>query len=171
MEELRDRYGPPPLAVLNLADYGRIRVLADALGIESIEREGSVIAIRFREKAKVDPMRVIHLIRERGDLQLVPPVSLKMDLKKPSSLPPATPKRAESGREGGDRGPGTGDRARRGPYRKQRSEPAWWAVRATASEVTPGFSKAEILKPKAEDPRAPGGVLERVTDLLEDLRD
>jgi hypothetical protein len=37
--------------------------------------------------------------------------------------------------------------------------------------VTPGFSKAEILKPKEEDPRARGGILERVTELLEDLRD
>ncbi|HEX9405917.1 MAG TPA: transcription-repair coupling factor, partial [Thermoanaerobaculia bacterium] len=80
MEEVRDRYGPPLVAVLNLADYGRIRVLADALGIESIEREGSTVAIRFREKAKVDPVRVIHLVRERGDLRLIPPVSLKLDL-------------------------------------------------------------------------------------------
>ena len=55
MEELRDRYGPPPTAVLNLADYGRIRVLADGLGVEAIEREGSVVVFRFREKAKVDP--------------------------------------------------------------------------------------------------------------------
>ena len=57
MEEMRDRYGPPPVPVLNLADYGRIRVLADELGIETIEREGSVVVLRFREKAKVDPVR------------------------------------------------------------------------------------------------------------------
>ena len=45
MEEVRDRYGPPPIPVLNLADYGRIRVLADALGVESIEREGSLVVV------------------------------------------------------------------------------------------------------------------------------
>ncbi len=142
MEEVRDRYGPPPVPVLNLADYGRIRVLADGLGIESIEREGAIVAMRFREKAKVDPVRVVHLVRERGDLQLVPPVSLKLDLK------PAP----RSGR------------------RKPTREPAWWTARATAAEVTPGFSKAEILKPKAEDPRSPGGILHRLTDLLEELQ-
>ena len=49
--------------------------------------------------------------------------------------------------------------------------PAWWTARATAGEVTPGFSKAEILKPKEEDPRAPGGILQRVEELLEDLRE
>jgi transcription-repair coupling factor (superfamily II helicase) len=157
MEEMRDRYGPPPLAALNLADYGRIRVLADALGIESIEREAATVAIRFREKAKVDPVRVVGLVRERGDLQLVPPVSLKLDLKKATAA--ARPEAA------GAKSPDRGFR------RRPRPDPAWWTVRATAAEVTPGFSKAEILKPKAEDPRAPGGILDRVTELLEDLRD
>jgi transcription-repair coupling factor (superfamily II helicase) len=160
MEELRDRYGPPPLPVLNLADYGRIRVLADGLRVESLEREGSVVVIRFREKARIDPIRLVHLVRERGDLQLIPPVSLKMDLKKSTSLPPpagsAPLKQAHQAYAG---------------RRRAKAEPAWWTARATAGEVTPGFSKAEILRPQAEDPRAPGGLLERVTDLLEDLGD
>jgi transcription-repair coupling factor (superfamily II helicase) len=158
MEEVRDRYGPPPVAVLNLADYGRIRVLADSLGIENIEREGTIIAIRFREKAKVDPVRLVNVVGERADLQLLPPVSLKMDLKKD----PEGPKPQASSPKPG---------AARGPRRRPRAEPAWWTVRATAAEVTPGFSKAEILKPKKEDPRAPGGILQRITELLEDLRD
>ena len=40
LEEAADRYGPLPDSVLNLADYGRIRVMADRLGVESIDREG-----------------------------------------------------------------------------------------------------------------------------------
>ena len=40
LEEAADRYGPLPDSVLNLADYGRIRVMADRLGIETIDREG-----------------------------------------------------------------------------------------------------------------------------------
>jgi hypothetical protein len=35
--------------------------------------------------------------------------------------------------------------------------------------VTPGFTKAEILKAAPEDPRAPDGVLTKVTELLEEL--
>jgi hypothetical protein len=46
---------------------------------------------------------------------------------------------------------------------------SWWTVRATAGEVTAGFSKDEILKPVAEDPRAPGGLFDRVGSLLTDL--
>jgi hypothetical protein len=35
--------------------------------------------------------------------------------------------------------------------------------------VTPGFTKAEILKKAPEDPRAADGVLNKVTELLEEL--
>jgi transcription-repair coupling factor (superfamily II helicase) len=183
MEELRDRYGPPPLPVLNLADYGRIRVMADELGIDTIDREGSVVAIRFREKAKVDPLHLVHLVRDRDDLQLIPPVSLKMDLKKTAAPPPPAPgagaaalKQAHWARSGSGparqdaRPAGTGQATPRSMGRRPRAEPAWWTARATAGEVTAGFSKAEILKPKEEDPRAPGGILQRVTELLEDLQ-
>ena len=41
LDEAADRYGPLPDSVLNLADYGRIRVMADRLGVESIDREGA----------------------------------------------------------------------------------------------------------------------------------
>jgi transcription-repair coupling factor (superfamily II helicase) len=172
MEEMRDRYGPPPVPVLNLADYGRIRVLADELRVETIDREGSVVVVRFRDKAKVDPHRVIRLVRDRGDLQVIPPSTLKMDLRKPvvpEAPAPPVARPAGSGRParpavGGARHPAANSRA-------PRREPAWWTARATAGEVTPGFSKAEILKPRAEDPRAPGGILQRVEELLEDLRE
>src|SRR6185436_5289789 len=39
LDELRDRYGAPPASILNLAEFARIRVMADAIGLESIERE------------------------------------------------------------------------------------------------------------------------------------
>src|ERR1041385_2659045 len=51
LEEAVDRYGPLPDSVLNLADYGRIRVLADKLGVESVDREGRVVVIKFRPQA------------------------------------------------------------------------------------------------------------------------
>src|SRR5688572_7974449 len=181
MEEVRDRYGPPPVPVLNLADYGRIRVMADDLGVETIDREGSLVVIRFREKAKVEPVRLINMVRDRADLQLFPPVTLKMDLRKPAALVPPPPaaatdalKRAQqaaasrppsaqssaSGRQASQPPP---PGIRRTP--RERREPAWWTARATSGEVTAGFSKAEILRPKEEDPRAPGGILQRVEEL------
>jgi transcription-repair coupling factor (superfamily II helicase) len=84
LEEAEDRYGALPDAVLNLADYGRIRVMADRLGIEAIDREGRVVVLRFRPQAKMDPARLISLVRQRGDLTLAPPASLKLSMEKAS---------------------------------------------------------------------------------------
>ena len=150
VDEVRDRYGPPPTTVLNLADFARIRVLADALGVETIDRADSTIVIKFRPKTKVDLTHVIALVQERGDLQLIPPNSLKLDLKPKPQAPSPFPQG-------------------RGPKAKIQRKPSWWTARATVGEVTPGFTKAEILKQAPEDPRAPDGVLAKVTSLLEDL--
>ena len=49
--------------------------------------------------------------------------------------------------------------------------PSWWVARAREAEVKPGFTKADILRPAKEDPRAPGGVFERVGALLSALLD
>ncbi|MEW6323411.1 MAG: transcription-repair coupling factor [Acidobacteriota bacterium] len=170
MDELRDRYGPPPVAVLNLADYGRIRVLADRLGVESIDREGSVVALRFREKARVDPVRLINMVRERDDLRLIPPVTVKLDLQASASGRQASDAERQAGAGpqvpgARPRKPGAGSPR---PDRPRRA-PAWWTVRATAGAVMPGFSKAEILRQAPDDPRAPGGLLEKLTEVLEDL--
>ena len=55
LEEARDRYGAPPPSVLNLAEYGRIRIMADRLGVDTIDREGRLVVIRFRPQAKSRP--------------------------------------------------------------------------------------------------------------------
>ena len=55
--------------------------------------------------------------------------------------------------------------------RYSNAAPSWWVARAREGEVKPGFTKADILRPAKEDPRAPGGVFERVGSLLSDLLD
>ena len=52
---------------------------------------------------------------------------------------------------------------------RQSSGSSWWTARATAGEVTSGFTKAEILKPPKENPNAPGGVFTVVRGLLAEL--
>ena len=176
VDEVRDRYGAPPTAVLNLADFARIRVLADALGVETIDRAESAIVIKFRQKSKVDLTTVIALVQERGDLQLLPPNSLKLDLKSSAALaaPPEPPKGPaksplQRAHERHPSFPQAGQRRVQSQKAKIQRKPSWWTARATAGEVTPGFTKAEIMKQAPEDPRAPDGVLAKVTDLLEDL--
>jgi transcription-repair coupling factor (superfamily II helicase) len=145
LAEVRDRYGPWPPSVLSLAEYGRIRVRADRLGVESIDREGPVLAIKFRQEAKVDPTRLIQLVQRRRDIALVPPAVLRFDLAKNAELA----KQA---------------RVRRDPTPSR----SWWTARATAGTVAPGFSKEEVLA--AANPDALGAaVFQPLMTLLADL--
>jgi transcription-repair coupling factor (superfamily II helicase) len=169
LEEAVDRYGPLPDSVLNLADYGRIRVMADRLGIDTIDREGRIVVLKFRPQARIDPVRLVALVRQRPELALVPPAALKLNLEgavgsglgasrsSERSSPTASPKSL------------TPSPRKSGKYAN--AAPSWWVARAKAGEVTAGFTKANILKPAKEDPRAPGGVFERVGALLSDLQD
>ncbi len=148
LDEAADRYGPLPDSVLNLADYGRIRVMADRLGVESIDREARTVVIKFRPQAKADPVRLVALVRQRGDLTLVPPAALKVNLD-------------------GMRDLGGGIRRDSGKRRSDRA--SWWTARAKEGEVRPGFTKAEMTRPVKDDPRAAGGVFERVGGVLSEL--
>ena len=182
LNELRDRYGAPPDAVEHLEQYGRIRILADRLGVESIDREGQTIVIKIRPDGKAERLnveRLIKVISARGDATLVPPATIKLDLRTPITPGPKGPdlrtegpprRQATSGavRRPGPFGPG-GTSGSSAPSRPGASR-SWWTARATAGEVTAGFSKEEILKPPKEDPSAPGGVFARVKGFLSDLR-
>ena len=180
--EVRDRYGPIPPSILNLADYGRIRVMADRLGIESVDREGDRVLFRFRQQARLDPTALVAFVQRRGDVTLVPPAALRLDLKAsaaprkpaapaaPPAASPAQPQRPTGPWANIGRKPLTSSDVLGKGGRGESAAPAsWWTARATAGEVTTGFTKAEILKPETEDPRGPSGVFTRVGGVLSEL--
>jgi transcription-repair coupling factor (superfamily II helicase) len=148
MEETRDRYGPPPASIENLAEYAFIRLLADRIGIESIDREAQIVVLKFRPEAKLDPTWLFKVVQSRQDVRLTPPATLRLDLRVAESRKPGQP-----GKGGAPR-----------PATK-----SWWTTRATTGAVTAGFTRDEILRPAKEDPRAEGGVFSRVSGLLRDL--
>jgi transcription-repair coupling factor (superfamily II helicase) len=152
VEETRDRYGPPPASIENLAEFAYIRLLADRLGVESIDREAQLVVLKFRPEAKLDPAWLFKLVQERKDLLLTPPATLRLDLRIADGRRPEVSRPVR----GGAKAPAVQGRS-------------WWTARATAGEVTSGFTKDEILRPAAEDPRAEGGVFSRVSGLLRDL--
>src|SRR5262249_12191063 len=92
LEEAADRYGPAPDSLLNIADYGRIRVMADRLGIESIDREGRTVVLKFRPQTRIDPVRLVAMVRQRGDLTLIPPAGLRLNLDALPTAKPLSPK-------------------------------------------------------------------------------
>jgi transcription-repair coupling factor (superfamily II helicase) len=154
MEELTDRYGTPPHSVHNLAQYARIRALADRIGLETLDREGTRLVLKFRPDASVDVVLLTQLVQSRGDLTLLPPAVLRIDLAKPTTPP--------EGR------PGFGGRGRQAARRQAPDTVSWWTARATA-DVAPGFTKGEILAEAPPDPSAPDGVFERLGSVLDQL--
>ena len=171
LEDARDRYGPPPPSVLNLAEYGRIRIMADRLGVESIDREGRLVVLRFRPHARVDPMRLVNVVSAWPGATFVPPVSLKLDLEAPVAPPPP---RKDIGQVGAKPGSGAAAGPRRFPGvgrgRAPVPEPSsWWAARATAGEVTAGFTKEELTRRPEGNPRAEGGMFAQLERLLRAL--
>jgi transcription-repair coupling factor (superfamily II helicase) len=150
LDDVRDRYGSPPESLLNLAEYGRIRIMADRLGIETVDREGRLVVIKFRPMAKADPLRLVKVVGQWAGATLVPPVTVKLDLEAPQETPRPAARSSRGGlakRVGGD---GT----------------SWWTARATAGEVKAGFSKEEILRTPQANPRAEGGVFDRLGEFL-----
>jgi hypothetical protein len=127
--------------------------MADRLGVDSVDREGQSVIIKFRPQAKIDPVRLVSLIRQRPDLKLIPPAALRLALERAEEpamprFPAAIPKKGAI-----------------------RAAPSWWTARARAGEVKPGFSKEAILRTAKDDPRTIGGVFERVGALLSELLD
>ena len=156
LEEIRDRYGPEPPSVLNLAEYGRIRIMADQLGVESIDRDGRLVVIKFRPQAKVDPLRLVKIVHDWPGALLVPPASLKIELEAPSQGGPGRPSRASLRRSATMAGPA--------------EQTSWWTARATAGAVTAGFTKEEMLRQPEANPRTQDGVFSRLEGLLRALR-
>jgi transcription-repair coupling factor (superfamily II helicase) len=196
LEELKDRYGTPPPSVANLATFARIRLLADQLGVESLDREGAMLVLRFRQDAPVHPAVLARLIETRGDLTLHPPAVLKLDLSKPAGAPGGQKRSEGANGAGGHRPPGAappatvlerrpgvpgqlvskpkaplppaGAPARPEPDEDEGLAESWWTARAT-SRVAPGFTRGEILAEVPPDPSAPGGIFERLNDVLGQL--
>ena len=158
LEEIADRYGPPPPSVLHLAGYGRIRIAADRLGIETIDREGQSVVLRFRPTAPVDPVRLVNVVTGWPGAVLVPPVSLKLDLG--ATLTATAPAAASQTR---NKGAGRTGRSGGG------TGSSWWTARANTGSVEPGFTRDDVLRRPAEDPLEPGGVFDRVEGLLRAL--
>jgi transcription-repair coupling factor (superfamily II helicase) len=151
LDEIADRYGPPTDSVLNLAEYGRIRIMADRLGVETIDREGRLVVIRFRSQAKVDPVRLVKVVHDWPGATLVPPASLKVDLETPQLAAGRTLTARQASHKGS-------------PQRSR--ETSWWTARATTGVVSSGFTKEEILRKPKQDPRAEGGMFDRLEELL-----
>jgi len=172
--------------VLNLVDYGRIRIAADRIGVESIDRQGSIVVFTFKGQGGPEPLRVLRLVNDHPEVTLAPPSSLKLDLAwtpgktrpwqaapRPGPALGADALKGQPWRAEARKGQALGAEARKGQAlgaeARKGEGGSWWTARATEGQVRPGFSKEAILRPEKEDPRGASGVLTRVRNVLSAL--
>jgi transcription-repair coupling factor (superfamily II helicase) len=70
--ELADRFGPLPPSVSNLLDYALLKSAAERLLVQTVERKGDEIWIKFHEQAPVDAQRLAQLVRRRREASFRP---------------------------------------------------------------------------------------------------
>ncbi|MBV8817518.1 MAG: transcription-repair coupling factor [Acidobacteriaceae bacterium] len=76
-EEIADRYGPIPEEVTNLLRFSLLKSLAERTGVESVDRRQGFVNFKFHQQSKVDPMRLMTLVRNTAGAQFTPAGVLK----------------------------------------------------------------------------------------------
>ncbi len=87
LAELSDRYGPAPEAVVNLLRFSILKTIAQNIGIESIDRRGGALNLKFHEASKVDPARLMNVVSHTAGAQFTPAGVLRLPVD--ASQPPA----------------------------------------------------------------------------------
>jgi transcription-repair coupling factor (superfamily II helicase) len=77
--ETQDRYGRLPESVERLFDYARLRRLAEEIGVISIDRTSSGVAIKLGEKARVAPEKLMALLASHEGASFTPNGVLRLD--------------------------------------------------------------------------------------------
>jgi transcription-repair coupling factor (superfamily II helicase) len=80
LAELEDRYGPAPEAVRYLLKFSVLKSAAQKLGIEAIDRRLGALNVKFHAEARIDPNRLMNLVKETEGAQFTPAGVLRIPL-------------------------------------------------------------------------------------------
>jgi len=80
-DELSDRYGPVPEEVTNLVRFSLLKTQAQQAGVESIDRRQGFANVKFHQQSKIDPFKLMNLVRATAGAQFTPAGVLKLPLK------------------------------------------------------------------------------------------
>jgi len=133
VDEVCDRYGTLHPSVTRLAEYGRVRILANQMRVESIDREGKLLVLKFANDTALSLDHLLAFVRSNVGVTLTPPGVIKVNLEQLAQQS-TTSEHATNMRRQDDR-------------RDRLS--SWWTSRATSGSVVAGFSAAEMT---AADP-------------------
>jgi transcription-repair coupling factor (superfamily II helicase) len=76
--ELEDRYGAIPPEVENLVEYVRLRMVAERVLVQSIDRDRDGVSIRFHEKTPIRPLRLVEIVSSNPEVSVTPGGILKI---------------------------------------------------------------------------------------------
>ena len=79
--EIEDRYGRIPRSVENLFAYGRLRKLAEQMGLVSIDKTAEGVAIKLGETALVSPEKLMKFLEEEEGAAFSPIGILRVPIK------------------------------------------------------------------------------------------
>ncbi|HJY06605.1 MAG TPA: TRCF domain-containing protein, partial [Bryobacteraceae bacterium] len=81
LDEFSDRYGAAPVEVRDLVRFSVLKSFAERLGVESIDRRQSFANVKFHMQSRVDPMRLMDLVRRTQGSQFTPAGVLKLPVR------------------------------------------------------------------------------------------
>ena len=79
-EELEDRYGISPVAVLNLLQFSVLKSVVEKAGVEAIDRRSGMLNVKFHQAARVDPARLMAIVTNTPGAQFTPAGVLRLPL-------------------------------------------------------------------------------------------
>ena len=80
LEEMEDRYGRAPDSVRLLTRFSLAKSFAERLGVETIDRRQGFFNLKFHGQAKVDPSRLMDIVRTTPSAQFTPEGVLRLPL-------------------------------------------------------------------------------------------
>ena len=81
LDELADRYGPLPDELRNLVSFALLKSVAERIGVESVDRRQGFANIKFHQQSRVNPMKLMDLVRNTETAQFTPAGVLKLPLR------------------------------------------------------------------------------------------
>jgi transcription-repair coupling factor (superfamily II helicase) len=88
LDEFGDRYGAVPAEVKNLIRFSLLKSLAERVGAETIDRRQGFANIKFHSQSRIDPFRLMEMVKQTPGAQFTPAGVLKvpMDAQQPAVL-------------------------------------------------------------------------------------
>ena len=84
-DEIRDRYGALPDELIDLLEYSKVRLLAESMGLGSIERTNRRLALVLSPSSPVEPAAMVSLVERWPGARLTPDGTIDIPVEETAS--------------------------------------------------------------------------------------